>query len=100
MKNSGEKAIAFAIDKEMNCIAVASSNSVYIYDFTGGYSVLSMIEVGNIYQVEFCQYSIVVLVRMEESSFIVSYEIDQEPIEKGSFELKTNGYLEMMASDN
>ena len=99
-RNPGQQAVAFAIEKEMNFIAVASQNSVYVFDFSENYRLITTIEVDNVYQIEFCQFLIVVLVRLEESSFVVSYEIDLDSVEKGSYEIKTNGYQDMISSDN
>ena len=99
-RNPGQHAVAFAIEKEMNFIAVASQSSVYVFDFSENYRLITTIEVDNVYQIEFCQFLIVVLVRLEESSFVVSYEIDLDSVEKGSYEIKTNGYQDMISSDN
>ena len=99
-RNPGQQAVAFAIEKEMNFIAVASQSSVYVFDFSENYRLITTIEVDNVYQIEFCQFLIVVLVRLEESSFVVSYEIDLDSVEKGSYEIKTNGYQDMISSDN
>ena len=99
-RNPGQQAVAFAIEKEMNFIAVASQSSVYVFEFSENYRLITTIEVDNVYQIEFCQFLIVVLVRLEESSFVVSYEIDLDSVEKGSYEIKTNGYQDMISSDN
>lgn len=46
MGNTGEVAIDFSIDKELNAIAVTSDTITYIFDFSDEYKCLTKIEVG------------------------------------------------------
>ena len=93
-----ELAVDFAIDKELGAIAITTPNIVYLFDYSDGYQLLTKIEVENIEKVMFCQYNIVVLVNLGDTSYIVSYQVD-DGSELGSYELKTGGYKVILKSD-
>lgn len=94
-----EKAIGFAIDKELGAIAITSQQMVYLFDFGDTYTILTKIEVENIQQVHFSQYNIVVLVALNDSHYLIAYQVD-DGSELGCHEFKTDGYPVVIRTDN
>lgn len=70
---TNEKVVDFAIDRELNAIAVTSESTVYVFDYQDNYHSLTKVEVENIQSVLFCQYNIVVLVKVEDVAYVVVY---------------------------
>lgn len=97
---TSEVAVDFAIDKELGAIAIASSCSIYIFDFNFALqNKISCDGIDTIERVVFCFYNIVALVNAQDSIFVICYQTD-DGSEIGMFELKTEGHKTLMQTDN
>lgn len=98
---TGERCVDFCIDRDLNAIAIASDRTVYVFDYSDGYKLITKIEVGNIAQVLFCNFFVIVLVHDDNVSYVVSYQIgEDEPIELYSYAIQTGGYPTFIKTDN
>lgn len=48
MNETAEKVVDFAIDRELNAIAIASPSTVYVFDYQDKYQILTKVEAESI----------------------------------------------------
>jgi hypothetical protein len=48
----------------------------------------------------FCNFNIIVLVNTDECAYVVAYQIEEEPIEIGSYKINHEGYQTLIRTDN